>query len=300
MKKILLATAFLLLFLGKINAQLGNISITSLPCMCAPGETNPATASPVSGATYYLWETMVGSINNVLFDGYIGPYQSALPSVFLTCVLPNPYTVICVTAHNATDSSNTACDTLWGSIGTPVFAATNSPTGIPGTSGIYAVEPPDSGCSSLYVWFLTGDVTFDGGIQTIISSGVNVNVNFGPGFTSGVLCVQGVTSFGIQTDTICMIINAPVGIDETSGSSISCYYQPSLNQVTLEFADAPGSQVAIKIFDITGRLIHTQESNPDPGKAKLVIPMPGLNKGVYFVEVTGSDFQKTFKFAKAD
>src|SRR5688572_31359191 len=98
MKKILFATAFLLLFSGHIQAQLGNISITSLPCMCTPGETSPATASPVAGATYYVWETMVGTINNVLFDGDIGPYQSALPSVFLTCVLPNPYTVICVTA----------------------------------------------------------------------------------------------------------------------------------------------------------------------------------------------------------
>src|SRR6478735_5768763 len=109
MKKLLIVSAFLLLFSGQISAQLGNISITSLPCMCSAGGTNPATASPVPGATYYQWEILSGSVNNLLFNGSISPYQSASSSVNITCVLPNLYTVICVTAHNATDSPNTAC-----------------------------------------------------------------------------------------------------------------------------------------------------------------------------------------------
>jgi hypothetical protein len=303
MKKLLFIFFFLFLIAGQLSAQLCTIAITSSPCMGAPGLTGVITASNCPGATYYQWQSMVGQVNSVWLNGTPAPIQSATPSVNLSFQSSQQYYVICVTAYSANDSSNTACDTIWGFIKDPVFASTNNTIGVPGDSGTYTVEPPTAGCALYYAWTLTGDVTFNNGSQSYMGPGdpgAGVNLNFGPNFTTGVLCVQAVSSFGVFTYTVCMTINASVGISDLTGSPLSFYYQPNLQQVALKFSAPTYQKISINSHDIAGRLVSQEQHHISPGIKEIFVSTAGFKEGLYFVEVTGTDFRKTLKIAVTD
>jgi len=302
MKKIYFVIAFLLFFTLHSIAQPCTIAITNLPCMAAPGVNGVASVTPCPGA-YYQWQTATGHVNSIWFNGSPGPVQTSAPSVNFSFNLAQQFYVVCVTAYTPTDTSNTVCDTIWGYMNDPVFASTNSTIGVPGDSGIYNLEPFTAGCPSNYIWFLTGDVTFNNGSQSYTgpgNPGAGVNLNFGPNFTTGVLCVLAVTNFGLQTDTVCMTITAPVGINDISNPHISFYYQPGPDQITLEFSEVLNQHISIKIYDITGRQVMEHSTQTLNNNQQLIIPTPALKQGTYLVEVTGADFRKVFKFGVID
>lgn len=298
-KKLFIFLTLLLLFVFKSNAQLCSLAITSMPCIAGVGVTGVMTVTPCPGATYYQWQSNSGS-NALWFNGNPGSLQTTTPSINLSFQLAQQFYEVCVTAYSANDSSNTVCDTIWGYVNVPVFSPTNNSISLPGTSSMYAVEYPTAGCPSQYIWYLTGDISFSNGSQITSGSGVGVNLNFGPNFTTGTLCVQATTNFGSQTDTICMIINAPVGLEENTSNITSINYQQSLNQITIQFDNSRTFENTIKIIDVTGREVLVQQFKSGNGNNAAILSTANLKKGIYFAEVNNTKNRKILKFLKSE
>jgi len=100
---------------------------------------------------------------------------------------------------------------------------------------------------------LTGDITFSNGTQNLIGpNGFNVPLTFGLGFTTGTLCVFTISSLGLSSDTICMTINAPVGINENINASNVVYFNNESNDLVILSAQKTGATY-LKLYDVTGR-----------------------------------------------
>ncbi len=302
MKKLILTLSIISISFGYSFAQLDSIYFLALPCNSYVGVTSLLTANPDSNATYYEWSVDSGiPPNAILFNGSQSPVQTTIPEVTLTFPMQLAFYVVCVTAYNGSSFSNTFCDTLSGEVPTPVYSSTNSITGVPGDSGIYSVEllncPPYQ-----YVWTITGNASFNNGGQTIITSipDTSININFGASFSTGALCVKGVTDFGLAGDSVCMAITAFVGLDPNDDASTSFYYQPSYNQVLFNYSRSTFEQVSINLYDITGRLISSQQLTLSADNRSITIPLPDLNQGVFMMEIAGREFRKTLKFVKTD
>lgn len=302
MKKIILTLSLISLTFGYSFAQLDSIYFLALPCNSYVGVTSLLTANPDSNATYYEWSVGSGTApNTILFNGAQSPVQTTIAEVTLTFPIQQQNYVVCVTAFNASSNSNTYCDTLSGEVPVPVFSSSNSITGVPGDSGIYAVEQLI--CPSYQmVWTITGNTTFNNGGQTIITDvpDTSVNINFGQSFTAGNLCVKGVTEFGFAGDSVCLSITAFVGLDPGDDALTSFYYQPSYNQVSFNYSRITHEQVAVNLYDITGRLMFSQMINLSKDDRNINIPLPYLNQGIYMMEIAGKEFRRTLKFAKTE
>ncbi|MDQ3051956.1 MAG: T9SS type A sorting domain-containing protein [Bacteroidota bacterium] len=294
MKQLFLLLLFLSLVSSRAQAQLDPINFMDLPCNCMMGGSSVISTNLVSNATYYTWYT-AGPVNNVLFNNQApGPVQTTVNSVTISCLLPSSFVVICVTANSVNDSSNTFCDTIWNEVPVPVFSGLNSNVVLPNTSGLYFMDsttcPPYQ-----YLWTVTGDIIFDNGWQTISTFDPSVNLNFGPGFTNGFLCVQGLGSTGLLSDTICMAISTTVGVKDIHSPDILFYYQESSNQLTLDFKVSLPQVIVFNIYDLTGRIIYSE--NIYANQKQIVVVTPPLESGIYFAEVSGSGFRETFKFS---
>lgn len=298
MKKFFLVLAFSVFCNGHLKAQLDSITFIDLPCYGAVGVTGQATTNQDTNAVYYEWSIGNGSSNSVWFNGSIGPVQTALASVNLSLQMAQQFYIICVTSFSACCTSNTFCDTIFGTVAQPVFSVNNSNIGIPNDSGLYAVDSLE--CPGTYIWTITGDATFNNGTQVTGTSGTSVNLNFGPGFTTGYLCVAGISNFGLMGDTVCMEINAPLGIEENTSNITSVYYQQSLNQINIQFNSSNQLDNTIKIVDVTGREVLVQQFKSGNGNNATILSTANLKKGIYFAEVNNIKNRKTLKFLKTE
>jgi len=192
----------------------GTISITSAPASGCVGGSDVITTNSVLGATGYNWS----GPPQVLFNGQPSPYVSATNSVTVSySALPTGGQSgwnICVQAVNACGASpNTKCTWIRATLTQP-SAITGNIIGCPSTVGTYSI-PAVAGAAS-YQWTGTSGMT-------VVGTGTSATVTFGPGFTSGTLCVSGVTSCGYVGASRCMTISAAPAIPGTiSGSSTIC------------------------------------------------------------------------------
>ncbi len=296
MKPFFLVYLILFFICGRSYAQLDSITSMNLPCNCGIGVTSMAATNAIPNATYYEWSTLPISVNSVAFNGQPpGSVQTSVPSVSLTCILPSQFVVICVTAYSASDSSNTFCDTIYNAQAA-VFSNLNSSVASPNSSSLYFADTTD--CPPFqYIWTLVGDITFDNGLPGTFTTDPFVNLNFGAGFTGGFLCVQTLSTFGFLSDTVCIQIDATVGLNDLHDSNILLYYQPALKQLTLEFHKYVSQTFNLNFYDITGKRIHHEALHPATSQHKFEISTPELIPGIYFVELTGIGSHKFFKFA---
>ncbi len=299
MKKFLLIIGITLLpFLN--FAQLTSPNIVSYPCFLAPGVTGTVVADSVPGATYYEWVSNIGHINAVWFPSSPGPVQTAIPSVNILANLALPVYEICVRAINATDTSVWTCVQIMGTVDPPVMLATNSSVGIPGDSGYYAIVYPSLCPPNGYSWTITGDATFNNNSQSIGTNGPGVNINFGPNFTSGLLCIAAVTNFGLYSDTVCMVITAPVGIEESATTHTEIFYQPGSGKIIVKSHASSSGIFICRVIDITGRIMHAEGLNVQTGSNEFTIETGKINEGIYFLELSGNEFNCSYKFFKID
>jgi hypothetical protein len=221
------------------GAPTGTISITSAPISGCVGGSDVITTNAVLGATGYNWS----GPPQVLFNGQPSPYISATNSVTVSyTALPTGGQSgwnICVQAVNACGASpNTKCTWIRATLTQP-SAISGSIIACPSSSGTYSI-PAVAGATS-YQWTATGtDISVSG-------TGTSATVTFGPGFTSGTLCVSGVTSCGYVGASRCMTIStAPVIPGTISGPNTIC---PG-GSASFSIAAVPGA--ASYIWSATG------------------------------------------------
>ncbi len=71
-------------------------------------------------------------------------------------------------------------------------------------------------------------------------------------------------------------------------SDMLVYPNPASNQVNVAFNSAKVDKASIRIFDMVGRTVHTEEFTTESGVNKFNINMSDVVKGIYFVELTNS------------
>ena len=298
MKKFLLIVGIALLpFLSQ--AQLGNVNIVSYPCILAAGVTGTVIADSVPGATHYEWISNIGHINSVWLPWTPGPVQTSLPSVNILANLSQQVYEICVRAMNATDTSGWTCVQIMGIMDPPVLLASNSTVGIPGDSGYYAITYPSLCPPAGYTWTITGDATFNNSTQSMITdlTGLGVNINFGPNFTSGTLCVAAVSPFGLSSLTVCMLITAPLGINEPL---MNVSFISGEDKVKVEFTSTINQKISVILFDVSGKRLYNEATIINSGQNKLEFSTAVMGPGIYFLELSGKYIQKQFKFVKTE
>jgi hypothetical protein len=278
-------------------AQLDSVNIVSYPCFLAAGISGVVTVDTVPGATGYQWISNIGHINSIWFPSGPGPVETG-PSVNIYANLSQQVYEICVRAFNATDTTPWDCQQIMGVPAPPVFLSSNSPIANPNDSGYYAVELPPVCPPSGYVWTLSGDVTFNNNSQTISTYGpgmAGTNLNFGPNFTTGTLCVAGITNFGLQSDTVCMVITVPVGIDESETYHTEIFFHPESEKFTVELQTHAPDHIKWKVVDVTGRMVLSKNMNLQAGRNQFSFSTGSFSKGNYFLEIAGINVHEVIK-----
>lgn len=90
-------------------------------------------------------------------------------------------------------------------------------------------------------------------------------------------------------------------VEETNaGVSVNVFPNPSAHQLNVELTLAASSSIELELFDINGRLIHTQKANVDAGKQILSMNIVSLAAGQYVLRVKDTDkkTQSTYKIQK--
>ncbi len=82
---------------------------------------------------------------------------------------------------------------------------------------------------------------------------------------------------------------------EKNNSNISVYPNPATENVTIELNINTASALAIKLVDLTGKLIKEINAGEIQGVYKTTILTDDLNKGVYFLKVTSKESSEVKK-----
>ena len=80
---------------------------------------------------------------------------------------------------------------------------------------------------------------------------------------------------------------------------VSCFPNPSSNNVTLSFVLTENSDVEFEVVDLSGRLIYESEELKFPiGEQSIKIQSEEWTKGIYFIKLKANEKSKTVKFIK--
>ncbi|MFQ5335428.1 MAG: T9SS type A sorting domain-containing protein, partial [Flavobacteriales bacterium] len=86
-----------------------------------------------------------------------------------------------------------------------------------------------------------------------------------------------------------------VGMEERSMNSVvSIYPNPSDGQFTLDFSKLAGGDVAFAVRDVLGELVYAEKEDIS-GFNKKQMDLSFLKTGVYFLTISNTDMQGTFK-----
>jgi hypothetical protein len=108
-------------------------------------------------------------------------------------------------------------------------------------------------------------------------------------------CTPVDTSEAFAGDTATCVTSIAVLNDNAPGFSI--FPNPSNGNTTVSFIAEKEARYAIKLNDVTGRLISTSEIEALPGTNNVVIEKRTRGPGVYFLSVTGGNSVITQKFS---
>ncbi len=202
------------------SAPSQHANIIQSPQSICSGNQGTFNCQTVSNATYYSWSAP----NGTTFNGNNpSPYITTVPTVNVTFgVLPNGVSGydICVFAGNGCGTSATKCKHVNGRTITPQIITGNA-SSCPNTSSVYSCTSSPGADS--YLWTITGNATFSNGNDSIVTNGISVTVNFGSGWTNGLLSVFAQMNCGYQSPAKTItIVSTPVVPGVMTGPSIVC------------------------------------------------------------------------------
>jgi hypothetical protein len=94
-------------------------------------------------------------------------------------------------------------------------------------------------------------------------------------------------------DDLSVVYNSFIGIDDIAEqkqeAKVYCYE----NNVFVDFTIQNNEQAVFSIYDVTGKVVLTQKISCNK---QTTVSVAGLNAGMYFYQVTGTDLRKTGKF----
>lgn len=77
-----------------------------------------------------------------------------------------------------------------------------------------------------------------------------------------------------------------------SAKTLLAYPNPSSDNITVKYKLGKDSQVSVKMFDITGKLVYINSSNTAAGNNTHLIKVSDFDSGVYVITVTGNEIKE--------
>lgn len=206
------------------------VPMTGMPQNVCSGTTANLSINAVGNTTQYIWDAPLGSY----FNGNplnVSPFITNTPNVQVT--FGNPITSfykVGVQAANACGSTIRKIHQTRGVVSTPKTIL-GPGTVCENTNNVaYNIAPIDG--ATQYQWSITGDATVSG-------NGTNVNIDFGPTWNNGTVCVAAQTSC-FTSPAKCISISKSAGLpNNLSGNFTAC---PNTNQ-TYSVTPLPGAAV---------------------------------------------------------
>jgi hypothetical protein len=234
--------------------------------------------SSVIGATSYTWTPPAGV---TITGGSTTSILATFPSVFTSGTFS-------VTASNSCGTS--AARTL------VVYGAPSMPTAISGPAApcsttVQQYTTGGSPNATTYQWTAPAGSTFLGSV-----TGTTVLIQWGS--VSGNVTVRANNSCGWSgTRTFPVTISCREGqvLNAAESFYAEVYPNPSEGNITLKFIASTSSKYVVKVLDMTGRVVISDE-----GKAQEGVNLHGLNltsfaKGIYLVTLQSGDYSKQMK-----
>ena len=231
------------------------VTVFTLPTINAGPDDSVCLSTNINllatGGASYIWHP-----GNTLSDSTIANPIAGPTS-------PTCYYVV-GTAVGGCSSTDTVCITVLGNPGLPTIA-----------------EVLDSlTCSpsyAAYQWYFNG---------SLIPGATNQNYNF---TANGTYYVQVFNALGCSTSSLTITIN-DVGIAENANNiQLQVYPNPTSSNITLAFNLAKQSDVKIKLMDIAGQIIYSDELNQFLGEYKKPINMHENADGIYYLQIITND-----------
>lgn len=291
----------------------------AVPHSCIPPFDNQVTlylATPLSGGVSKIWSKL-GVDNNTL----VSECNDQLAIDDTVNIVVNPCTNI-VTAFTASDTSfcertcidftdqSTNNPTSWqwsfpGAI--PLSSTDQHPIGICyndfGNFDVQLIACNSSGCDtmtmpSMIVTFpvlsiptvsLSGDTLMSSNAQ-YYQWYLNGTAIAGATYQSYVILQPGTYYVMISDDNGCEAASVPIvitGIDETFlQSSLEMYPMPFSVSCTLKGESLTSDNIYLNVYDISGRMITTQQITPENGKFKSILDAGKWPEGILIMELS--------------
>lgn len=112
------------------------------------------------------------------------------------------------------------------------------------------------------------------------------------------VCLTATSSAGCMNQTCMSVTVTGTGIGEYgSGMDISVYPNPSNGEFTLAFEQLAKSNTSIKVYSITGQVVHTESLDNFSGSYKGVFDLSGVGNGIYYLEIKTESIIARYKIA---
>ena len=128
-----------------------------------------------------------------------------------------------------------------------------------------------------------------GGVVT--ASGMKVNYTVGQQSVIGTNSNQYVVQQGFQQNNWSKIIKQNNNLIVTT-----LYPNPFVDQITFSFSSSPGAKVKAIVFDLLGRLIHSETVNNVNNEIKLNLSR--LSSAEYLIRLTSENYEYSAKIIK--
>ena len=225
-----------------------------------------AVASGGTGSYTYSWASNPPGFTSNQADVQVTPTQTTTYTVTASSGGQTATSSVTVTVQNppaaSTGADSTYCDNV-----------TSFP--VSGTASNY----------SSVSWTTTGDGTFTNGntLNDIYNPGPN---DLSGGWVDLVLHAAAIAPCsGSATDTTHVTFVLCTGVDKKQNAiSLTVYPNPSSGQFTLQTGSLTET-AALKIFDMQGRIVHTETIQPSVSGSSVAVNLQGFPAGVYQVNI---------------
>lgn len=128
-----------------------------------------------------------------------------------------------------------------------------------------------------------------GGVVT--NSGITVNYSVGQQSVTGTSSGAYVVQQGFQQNNWSKIIKQNKNLIVTT-----LYPNPFVEQITFTFSSSPGTEVKVLIFDVLGRIVHSEVAVNENNEIKLNLSR--LSSAEYLIRLLSENYEHSAKIIK--
>lgn len=252
--------------------------------------TNSKALSGLSASTTYEWQvqTVCSATSTSAFTASATFTTSAVTTGCSDAYEPNNSSNTSTTIPTNTDIKaliSTTSDADWFKF-TTTSPNTNIKIALTTLPGDYDIRLYNSGKSQLAI-SQNGGTTSEQIIRNTTSAGTYYIKVYGyAGANSTTQCYTlrvnvGSTTFRTMDDQVIE--------DAVAVADMIVYPNPATDMVNVAFNTTQTEKTSIRIFDMVGRTVHTEDFTAESGLNKVNINLHDVVKGIYFVELTNSN-----------